>query len=102
MLKAEMFDLHDGEFIYLENFGAAEERYIIKFQNKYTLDICSGKLYHCDKDTYEVGIVIFDYNAGRFYLANDIENNVFDFQTTEDIQELINKVSEMPEKPLLN
>ena len=102
MLKAEMFNLNGGEFINLEESEVTDERYVIKFKNGYGVDICSGELYHCDKDTYEVGIVTFKYDGSQFYLADDIEDNIFDYQTTEDIQELIDKVSEIPEKTLLN
>ena len=77
MLKAEMFDLNGGEFINL------------------------GELYHCDENTYETAIVTFD-DDDVFYLAGDTKDKRFAYQTIEDIQELINKVSEMSSQTLLN
>lgn len=100
MLKAEMFNLNGGEFINLEESEVTDERYVIKFKNGYGVDICPGELYYCDEDTYETAIVIFDGDI--FHVDSDIEDNVFEYQTIENIQELIDKVSEMSSQTLLN
>jgi len=101
MLKAEMFNLNGGEFIDLGESSIANERYIIRFPSNYGIDICSGELYHCDENTYETAIVTFD-DDDIFYLAGNTKDNIFDYQTIENIQELINKVSEMSSQTLLN
>ena len=95
MLNEKMFDLCGGLFEDHGPSGVRSEHYTIKFDNGYALSIVAGSYLYSDDGTYEVAVLKKDeYGGYRVnYEPEFVDGDVLGYQTTEDIQECIKKLS---------